>query len=285
VSHDPTEMCELLVGLPDVAVLSVTDRSATTPLRVEIETRVARPVACAECGAIAHVKDRPRVSLVDLPAFGRATRLVWVKRRWCCPDPRCGAGSWTELEPRIASARMAMTSRAGKWATFQVGKHGRTVAEVADELGCDWHTINDAVIAYGSVLVDDPGRIGEVEALGLDEVLFARRGKYRTKQWSTSIVDVKAGRLLDVVEGRDSGPACVWLKDRGPGWCGQIRYGTLDLSGPYRAVFDTMLPDATQVADPFHFGEGAPRGAMCSGSGARPDPPVCRSRPVKLEAV
>lgn len=26
----------------------------------------------------------------------------------------------------------------------------------------------------------------------------------------------------------------------------------MDLSGPYRAVFDTMLPDAVQVADPFH---------------------------------
>jgi transposase len=24
------------------------------------------------------------------------------------------------------------------------------------------------------------------------------------------------------------------------------------LSGPYRSVFDTMLPDAIQVADPFH---------------------------------
>ena len=27
----------------------------------------------------------------------------------------------------------------------------------------------------------------------------------------------------------------------------------MDLSGPYRAVFDTVLPDATQVADPFHL--------------------------------
>ena len=34
--------------------------------------------------------------------------------------------------------------------------------------------------------------------------------------------------------------------------CDQIRWATLDLSGPYRSVFDTMLPDATQVADPFH---------------------------------
>ncbi len=28
---------------------------------------------------------------------------------------------------------------------------------------------------------------------------------------------------------------------------------TLDLSGPWRLAFTTMLPDATQVADPFHL--------------------------------
>ena len=35
-------------------------------------------------------------------------------------------------------------------------------------------------------------------------------------------------------------------------WLGNIEYATLDLSGPYRLVFDTMVPDAVQVADPFH---------------------------------
>jgi transposase len=38
----------------------------------------------------------------------------------------------------------------------------------------------------------------------------------------------------------------------GKEWRDQVRYATLDLSGPYRAVFDAMLPDAIQVADPFH---------------------------------
>jgi transposase len=252
VSHDPTEMCQLLVGLPDVLVLAVVDTGPTTALLVEIETRVATPVTCQGCGAVATIKDRPRVTLVDLPAFGRPTRLRWIKRRWRCPDPSCAVGSFTELEPRIGGPRLSMTTRAGRWATEQVGRCGRTVSEVADELGTDWHTINDAVVAYGSQLVDHPERIGEVTALGLDEVLFTRRGKWRTKQWSTSIVDVAQGRLLDVVEGRDAAPACRWLHNRGPGWCGQIRYGTLDMSGSYRAVFDTALPDAIQVADPFH---------------------------------
>ncbi len=160
--------------------------------------------------------------------------------------------SWTGEDRRIAPARLALTDRAGRWVTVQVGKHGRTVNEVADKLGCDWHTVNDAVIAYGTALVDDKDRIGDVTALGLDETLFCRQGRWRRQAWSTRIVDVGAGRLLDVVEGRDTTGPSGWLTARGEERCQRIEWATLDLSGPYRRMFDTMLPDATQVADPFH---------------------------------
>jgi hypothetical protein len=198
------------------------------------------------------LKERPVVTLVDLPVFGRPARLVWHKRRWRCPSPACPLGSFTAEDVRIAAPRLALTDRAGRWVTFQVGGNGRSVNEVAVELGCDWHTINDAVIAYGSVLVDDPGRIGSPTAVGLDETLFVREGPRRRQRWSTSIVDVRAGVLLDVVAGRDSAGACRWLAARPEAWRANIAWATLDLSGPYRAVFDTMLPDAIQVADPFH---------------------------------
>ena len=83
-----------------------------------------------------------------------------------------------------------MTDRAARWVTVQVGRYGRSVAEVAGELGCAWHTVNDAVVFYGEALVDDPDRIGTVTALGLDETLFCRVGPYSIQAWSTSIVDV-----------------------------------------------------------------------------------------------
>jgi transposase len=70
--------------------------------------------------------------------------------------------------------------------------------------------------------------------------------------WSTSIVDVGAGTLLDVVPGRSRVEPCRWLSERGAEWLARIAWATLDLSGPYRSVFDTMVPDATQIADPFH---------------------------------
>lgn len=146
-----------------------------------------------------------------------------------------------------------MTDRAGRWSCAQVGRLGRTVAEVARELGCDWHTVNDAVIAYGTPLVEDPDRIGKVGALGLDETLFCRMGRWRTQLWCTSIVDVTAGQLLDVVVGRSASGPSGWLEARSAAWRDQIRYGVLDLSGPYRKTFDEALPAVIQVADPFHL--------------------------------
>jgi transposase len=209
--------------------------------------------ACVGCGANGRVKERDQVRLVDLPAFGRPARLVWHKVRLFCPNTLCAMRSWTLEDRRIAGPRQALTDRAGRWATRQVGYHGRSVAEVAGELGCDWHTINNAVIAYGEALLDDDlERIGQPIAVGLDETLFVRSGPFRTQSWTTAIVDVADPRLLDLVEGRDSASPCAWFAARGPTWCDAVRWATLDLSGPYRKVFDTMLPDAEQIADVFH---------------------------------
>ncbi len=243
-------MCELLVGLPDVGVLGVDDEDGV-PVRIHIETPDTRP-GCPTCGVLAVAKDRTPVAFVDLPVFGRPASLVWHKRRWSCEDPDCPNRTWTEEDPRIAFPRLAMTSRAGRWATEQVGRHGRSVNEVAKDLGCDWHTVNDTVCDYGEALVDDPDRYGTVRALGMDEVLFVRRGTYRKKEFTTQLVDVEGAQLLDIVPGRSGDAPKRWLEEKGEEWRSTVKVGTIDLSGPYRAVFDEKLPHVTQVADPFH---------------------------------
>ena len=239
------------MGLPDVDVVGVDD-PVPGWLVVVVEPREDRP-SCGRCEAAAWVKDHREVDLVDLPAFDQRVTLRVVRTRWRCPRLRCGVGSWTLEHPEIAPAGHVLTTRAGRWATEQVGRYARSVNEVAEALGCDWHTINEAMVAYGEALIDaDTDRIGVVRALSLDETLFMRRGRWRTQCWSTQLVDARTGQLLDVVEGRDSAGPAAWLADRGERWLVQIQWGILDLSGPYRAVFDTMLPDAGQVADPFH---------------------------------
>ena len=251
MEENPTHICELIVGLGDVEVLGVDDEPAG-PLAVHVRTR--RRPSCGGCGGAVWSKGTSAVGLVDLPAFGRPVRLIWHKWRWCCPAAGCGVGSFTEVAEEIAPARAALTARAGRWATVAVGRDARPVSDVAGELGCDWHTVNRAVLAWGqALLAADAERVGAVEALlGLDETLFGRQGRWRTRRWCTSIVDVTGGQLLDVVPGRDAEAPIRWLLDQPAEWRDGINWGVLDLSGAYRRSFDVALPHVGQVADPFH---------------------------------
>ncbi len=94
MEHDLIGMCELLVGLGEVDVLSVDDDRGE-PLRLSVRNRTARP-SCAGCGDKLWSDGKRLVELVDLPSFGRPVRLVWHKHRWRCPSEDCGAGSVTE---------------------------------------------------------------------------------------------------------------------------------------------------------------------------------------------
>jgi transposase len=251
VSSEITCFCDLFAGFSDVTLLDLRSKGDGS-LVMRIETRPSI-VGCPTCGSIAQSKGRSPVELIDLDCFGRATRTIWVKRRYVCVDSDCDQGTWTEVDDEIAPVRTSMTTRAGRWVTQQVGRSARSVSEVATELGCDWHTVNDTVVAYGRALIDgDPDRFGVVHALGLDEVLFARLGTFHERHFSTSIVDVTHGQLLDIVKGRSGKEPTAWLDRQGGAWRDQVRFATCDLSGPYRAVFEAMLPAATLVADPFH---------------------------------
>jgi transposase len=239
VETDATRMCELLVGLGDVDVLGVDDAGGDF-VEVTVQTRTSRAF-CSDCGVARDVEGIPADVLVDLACFGRPARLCWRKRRWRCPEA-AASGSWTEVDHAIASPRQRLTRRAGMWACVQVGRHSRTVSEIACELGADWHTVNTAVTA-GATPSSTPTPTGSAhpEAIGIDETLAVRRGPFRTQEWLTGIVDVRAGRLLDVVAGRTSAGPIEWFTNQGQAWCSNVKWAALDLSGPYRRVYDIAL--------------------------------------------
>jgi hypothetical protein len=195
--------CEVLVGLCAVKVVEVHEPLLLVGWLVVTVELVIDGAECPNCRERAWVKDRPVVEVVDLTCSGCPVTVRWCKHRWWCRWKWCRQGSWTHEDPRIAAFRLSVTDGAGRWATAQVGRNGRAVSDVGGELGADWHAIDDAVMAYGQALLDaDTDRVGAVAALGVDEVLFARLGRWRTQAWPTSIVDVTRGQLLDVIEGR-----------------------------------------------------------------------------------
>ena len=247
VNH--TEILEALVGLKDVQVLAYERRGPEVTLVVE---QTPGDVMCPSCGSRAHVKERPVVSYVDLPVYGRPMTLSWKKHRYCCVNPACATGSWVLSDHRIAAKNCLLTTRAAKWATRQVGD-GRTVSEVAHELSCAWHTVNDAVLTYGEALLDaDRKRLSVTTAIGLDETSFVKHVGHAHPHYATTVADVANHQIIEILPSRNYVDVAAWVHNQPDSWKERITYGALDMSPAYAAVYSVTLPKAAQVVDPYH---------------------------------
>lgn len=199
--------------------------------------------------ATAH--DRMTVEYRDLAAFGRPARLVWAKRRWRCQEPLCEQRTWTETSPWFSS-RCLLTNRAGAECCRQVGRNARPVTQMAAELGVCWDTVMGAVREHGEPLVDDPGRVGAVAQLGVDETTWLAATKDHPTLFATGLVDLRRRVVIDVVPGNSATDLAWWLDRQPPGWLAQVRVVATDLAESYRAGLAGRLDHAIRVADPFH---------------------------------
>lgn len=246
---DPSEILEALVGLKDVRVLHYKRSGPDVELMIE---QVVSDVRCPSCAKRAQVKDRPIVRYIDLPVYGAPMRLSWKKHRMACVDDECTKRSFVLTDHRIAAKNCLLTTRAAKWATRQVGS-GRTVSEVAAELDCDWHTVNDAVTTYGkALLAADRKRLNKTIAIGLDETSFVKLGRYHHADFVTTVADVEHHQIIDLLPSRKYTEVAAYIDKQPPAWKERIRFGALDMSATYAAVYTVMLPKAAQVVDPFH---------------------------------
>ncbi len=249
VVTDPSEILEALIGLKDVRVLHYRRRGPDVELMIE---QIIEEVRCPSCGGVARVKERPVVYYVDLPVYGTPMRLGWKKHRMVCVDDSCPKRSWVLTDHRIAAKQCLLTTRAAKWATVQVGT-GRTVKEVANELDCDWHTVNDAVTTYGSALLDaDRKRLNRTSAIGLDETSFVRLSTKHHRDYATTVCDVEHHQIIEILPSRNYVDVARFLDRQPTAWKERIRFGALDMSATYAAVYSVVLPKAAQVVDAFH---------------------------------
>jgi transposase len=249
VITDPSEIVQALVGLKDVRVLYYERRGPQVALMIE---QIVGDVTCPGCGLPAQIKERPVVHYIDLPVYGTPMRLGWKKHRMCCRNRTCPKRSWVLGDHRIAAKNCLLTTRAAKWATVQVGT-GRTVKEVAGELDCDWHTVNDAVSTYGAALLDaDRRRMNKTSAIGLDETRFVRLGVKTHTDYATTVADVEHHQIVEILPSRSFVDVARWLDKQPRDWKERIRYGALDMSNAYAAVYSVVLPRVDQVVDPFH---------------------------------
>jgi transposase len=238
----------LLLDLDGLEVVSAELVGGEWQLAVQTTATV---VGCMGCGVRATPHGRRTVRVRDLPIGGRPVVLAWRKRLWRCREPACGVRTWTERTVAIRP-RAVLTERARAEACRRVGKDAHAVAAVARDLGVGWATIMRAVHEHGRPLVEDPGRLDGVAALGLDETSFLKATRLAPTRWVTSLVDLEHGQLLDVVADRTRAAVDAWLHARPRAWLARIATVALDPWRGYASALVAPLGHATVVVDHFH---------------------------------
>jgi transposase len=237
-----------LLSLDGFEVLAA--QVAADEWQLEVQT-TATVVSCQGCGVRAELHGRRTVRVRDLPIGGRPVVLWWRKRLWRCREPACGVRTWTEQAAAIRP-RAVLTERARAEACRRVGKDAHAVAAVARDLGVGWATIMRAVADHGTPLVDDPTRLEDVAALGLDETSFLKATRVAPTRYVTGLVDLEQGRLLDVVADRTRAAVDGWLHARTRDWLAGIATVALDPWRGYASALVVPLGHVTVVVDHFH---------------------------------
>jgi transposase len=109
-----------------------------------------------------------------------------------------------------------------------------------------------AVGDHGRPLVEDPTRLEDVTALGLDETSFLKATRAAPTRYVTGLVDLEGGRLLDVVADRTRAAVAGWLGARTRDWLAGVGTVALDPWRGYASALVAPLGHARVVVDHFH---------------------------------
>ena len=250
----------LLLDLDGVVVESV-QRLANGTRLVQVLTAPEWVGICPECGerstcSKGWVSTGPR----DVQVGPDRPLLRWRKRKWLCPSTVCDRKVFTESVPGVP-ARARVTPRAKAQMATQVLDEDRSVASVAADHRCGWHTVHDHVITVADAVLD--AEPAPVRVLGIDET---RRGKAKWEydpvlgrrvwvdRWDTGLVDITGDQgLLAQVNGRNSATVIDWLEGRPANWRAAITHVAIDLSMVYARAVRLGLPGAIVIVDRFHL--------------------------------
>jgi transposase len=244
-----------IFNLPDYRVIGTTE-DPDGVRRVDVESTA--PPGCPGCGVLAvRVHSRRRQRLRDLPVAG-PTEVVWVKRRWFCDQARCGRRTFSEVTDQVPAFARS-TARLCQSLVAAVVVSGRAASEVARAHRVSWWLVASMLTAAAD-LIGDPDQ-HPVRRLGVDEhryrsVRFFREpdgGWRRYEPWMTTLVDADTGRVLGVVDGRDSAGVGAWLAARSAAWRHAVEVVAIDPSAAFRRALREHLPAAAVSVDPFHL--------------------------------
>ena len=230
--------------LPELALIRFRTHLHNRVIEVEAE-KVPRDEYCPRCATLSRsAHDHRWIRIKDEPLRGYQVRLVIRKRRlWCRP---CGK-AFTEPLPGIRKGARH-TERYGR-ALLNACERYSDLSRVRRDFRCSAGFLYRAL--YRHLDLEARKRCHPwPKVLGIDEHFFRRNTEHHAREFVSMVVDMRARRLFELVEGRTTEALSQSLQHI-PGR-DNVQLVAIDMCDPYRSFVRSFFPNARIVADKFH---------------------------------
>ncbi|AQP50506.1 ISL3 family transposase [Tessaracoccus flavescens] len=232
-----------------------------TAQRVEPDHTVLRcrpttaPAPCLGCGERGIRHDSVLRRLAHVPYGWKPTILEIVVPRYRCLECR---RIWRHDIRAAAPSKGKLSRDAIMMAVKSIVVDRMSIARVAANLAVAWNTACDAILAAGAeLLIDTPGRLDGVTAIGVDEHVW--RHTRRGDKYVTVIIDLTPtrtgtgpSRLLAVIEGRSKQVFKDWLEARTQAFRDSVEVVAMDGFTGYKSAAVEAIDTVVTVMDPYH---------------------------------
>ena len=229
-----------ILGLKELEVISIETFEDRYELSVRgILAEGLYPKCRKRCSRI---KSYSRRTIRDLPISGKRVVLDLEVRQF-----ECSCGNFFKERFEFVRANKHLTIRYEEYLYFRC--KGVDLSYLAQKEELDWKTINELFYSYSDKEISNRTDWEKVTHLALDEIAL-RKGH---NNYVVVMLDLLSGAILDIVQQRDKAFLLNYFQEKGVAFCQQIEVFCSDMWQAYLNCAKEVFPNATIVADRFHF--------------------------------
>ena len=235
-----TEIFTQILDLKEVEVNGIEKTSSSYELSV---SSILAARVCPKCGSkCSKVKSYRNRVLQDLPISGKKVILNLEVRQF-----ECDCGHYFSESFNFVRAHKHLTIRYEQYLYYR--SKGVDLNYLAQKEAIDWKSVNEVFETYSNAEISARSDWSEVTHLALDEIAL----KKGHNNYVVVILDLLSGVILDILPQWDKAYLVNYFKGKGVAFCERIEVFCSDMWKAYLKCAEQVFPNATIVADRFHF--------------------------------